>query len=120
MVQKIRKKIVAGNWKMHKTISEAVDLAEGIKKELQDITEVEVVLCPPFTALRSVWEVIQETPIKLGAQNMHWENSGAFTGEISPAMLRDLFCWYVIIGHSERRAFFSETDETVECSGGNF
>ena len=113
MVQKIRKKIIAGNWKMNKTLSEAVDLANAVKEGLGNITEIDVVLCPPFTALRSVWEIIQETPIKLGAQNMHWENSGAFTGEISPSMLRDLFCWYVIIGHSERRTYFAETDEMV-------
>lgn len=113
MAQKIRKKIVAGNWKMNKTLPEALDLAGDIKRELQDLMDVDVVLCPPFTALRGVGELIQDSPLKLGAQNMHWEASGAFTGEISPAMLRDLYCRYVILGHSERRTKFHETDEMV-------
>ncbi|OGV59773.1 MAG: triose-phosphate isomerase [Lentisphaerae bacterium RIFOXYC12_FULL_60_16] len=113
MVVKFRKKIVAGNWKMNKSVLEARDLATGIVKELDGALDVDVVLCPPFTALKTVGEVLMETAIKLGAQNMHWEASGAFTGEVSPAMLRDLYCHYVIVGHSERRQFFSETDETV-------
>lgn len=109
----MRKPIVAGNWKMNKTIAEAVELASDIRRELAECREVEVVLCPPFTALKAVGDVIAGTHIDLGAQNMHWEMSGAFTGEISAAMLRELYCHYVIIGHSERRQYFGETDETV-------
>ena len=110
---KLRKKIIAGNWKMNKTCGDAVDLAEGIKREAGECREVDVVLCPPFTALKSVSDVIGDTTLKLGAQNMHWEADGAFTGEVSTTMLKDLYCRYVILGHSERRAFFSETDEIV-------
>jgi triosephosphate isomerase len=109
----MRKKIIAGNWKMNKTVSEAVDLAESIKREVGDLRDVDVVLCPPFTALKAVGDVLSGTHVDLGAQNMHWEKSGAFTGEVSPAMLRDLFCHFVILGHSERRQYFSETDEVV-------
>ena len=104
MPKKYRKKVVAGNWKMNKTTADAVDLASGIKMDLGEYQDVDVVLCPPFTALQSVGETIANTTIKLGAQNMHWENSGAYTGEISAGMLRDLYCRYVILGHSERRA----------------
>lgn len=110
---KIRKKVVAGNWKMNKSIAEASELARGILRDLGDQTEVDVILCPPFTALRTVGEVIANSPIRLGAQNMHFEPDGAFTGEISASMLRDLYCHYVILGHSERRQFFAETDAVV-------
>ena len=113
MPKKIRKKIVAGNWKMNKTVPEAVELASAVKRELADLREVDVVLCPPFTALPAVGEAIANTLVKLGAQNMHWEPNGAFTGEISTGMLRDLYCHYVILGHSERRALFGETDASV-------
>ena len=109
----MRKKIIAGNWKMNKTFAEARDLAEAIKRDVGDVRDVDVVLCPPFTALKAVGDVISGTHIDLGAQNMHWEMSGAYTGEISPAMLRDLFCHFVILGHSERRQYFGEKDETV-------
>jgi triosephosphate isomerase len=109
----MRKKIIAGNWKMNKTVGEAVDLAEAIKREVGDLRDVDVVLCPPFTALKAVSDVVSGSHIDLGAQNMHWEKSGAFTGEVSPGMLRDLFCHFVILGHSERRQYFGETDETV-------
>jgi len=112
-MKKFRKKIVAGNWKMNKTLRDAEALAASIKLELAEFRDVDVVLCPPFTALKAVGEVIGDTHIKLGAQNMHWENSGAFTGEISPGMLRDIYCHYVILGHSERRAHFQETDAMV-------
>ncbi len=109
----MRKKIVAGNWKMNKTVSEAKHLAEAIKNDLAECREVDVVLCPPFIALKTVSEMIEGTHIDLGAQNMHWEKSGADTGEISVEMLRALYCHYVILGHSERRAYFHETDEVV-------
>jgi triosephosphate isomerase len=112
-VSKYRKKIVAGNWKMNKGVAEAKDLASGISLELSECREVDVVLCPPFTALTTVGAIIENTSIKLGAQNMHWENEGAFTGEISPSMLRDIYCHYVILGHSERRGGFGETDAVV-------
>jgi len=112
-VKKFRKKIIAGNWKMNKSVVEAEDLASIVKRELVDCREVDVVLCPPFTTLKVVGEVITDTQIKLGAQNMHWESDGAYTGEISAGMLRDLYCHYVILGHSERRGFLHETDKTV-------
>lgn len=110
---KKRKPIVAGNWKMNKTVAEAVDLAQDLKRDLADCREVDVVLCPPFTALKAVGEVVSGTHLDLGAQNMHWEKSGAYTGEVSAQMLRDLFCHFVILGHSERRSYFGETDEIV-------
>jgi len=113
MVKKLRKKIIAGNWKMNKSVAEAGDLASDIKEELADCREVDVVLCPPFTALKTVGDIIAQTHVKLGAQNMHWANDGAYTGEISAGMLRTIYCHYVILGHSERRAMFSETDEIV-------
>jgi len=112
-VNKYRKKIIAGNWKMNKSISDAQDLAAGIKLELAECQEVDIVLCPPFTALKAVGDIITDTSIKLGAQNMHWESDGAYTGEISAGMLRDLYCHYVILGHSERRTYFKETDTDV-------
>lgn len=112
-MSKHRKKIIAGNWKMNKSVAEAESLASDIKRELADLREVDIVLCPPFTALKAVGETIGDTDIKLGAQNMHWEGDGAYTGEISANMLRDLYCHYVILGHSERRGYFHETDKTV-------
>ncbi len=108
-----RKPVVAGNWKMNNTVAEAVALAQAIKRMAADCKGVEVVLCPPFTALQAVGNVISGTPVGLGAQNMHFEKSGAFTGEISAAMLREIYCHYVIIGHSERRALFGETDVNI-------
>ncbi|MBN1995353.1 MAG: triose-phosphate isomerase [Anaerolineae bacterium] len=108
----MRTPIIAGNWKMHKTIAEAVLLARQVREAVADIEGVEVVLCPPFTALSAVEDVITESKIGLGAQNMHWEDQGAFTGEVSPLMLKG-WCDYVIIGHSERRQYFGETDEGV-------
>ena len=108
----MRKPIIAGNWKMHKTVAEAVRLAHDIRGAVADIDEVEVVLCPPFIALSAVEDVITDTDIEVGAQNMHWEEQGAFTGEISPLMLKG-WCDYVILGHSERRQYFGETDEGV-------
>lgn len=108
-----RKPSVAGNWKMNNTPSESAELAKELIKRLANIKGADVVLCPPFTSLATVGGIISGTNIGLGAQNMHWEKSGAFTGEISAGMLRDLYCHYVIIGHSERRTLFGETDETV-------
>lgn len=109
----MRKIIIAGNWKMYKNISQAIELTNGLKRNLFDIEGVEIVVCPPFSCLDQVSEVVSESNIKLGAQNMHWEGEGAFTGEISPLMLKNLACKYVILGHSERRQYFFETNETV-------
>lgn len=109
----MRKPIIAGNWKMNKTVEESIALANAIKRSVFDVENVEIVLCPPFTSLGDVRDVILETNISLGAQNMHWEVEGAFTGEISSKMLKQIGCKYVIIGHSERRAYFGETNQTV-------
>ena len=98
---------------MNKSVGEAVELASGIKIDLADCVNVDVVLCPPFTALKAVGDVISGTVMKLGAQNMHWEKEGAYTGEICAGMLRDLYCRYVILGHSERRSYFHEADEAI-------
>lgn len=110
----MRKPMVAGNWKMNKTVAEAGKLAEALLPAMQTITTVEQVICPPATSLLSLAEMLAGTGIGLGAQNMHWEASGAFTGELSPEMVKE-FCAYVILGHSERRAFFADTDETVNA-----
>lgn len=108
----MRTPFVAGNWKMYNTIAEARHLVSEMVPGLQAVVGVEKVLCPPFTSLLAVRALLEGTDIGLGAQNMHWEASGAFTGEVSPAMVSEL-CNYVIIGHSERRAYFGETDEIV-------
>jgi len=112
-MSKFRKRIIAGNWKMNKSVAESIDLATDIKRDLAECGEVDVVLCPPFTSLVAVGEVIDATRIKFGSQNMHWESEGAYTGEISANMLRSIYCHYVILGHSERRSYFGETDEIV-------
>jgi len=104
--------VVAGNWKMNKTVADAHDLVSKMSAQLREIRNVEKVLCPPFTALPALATLLAGSDIGLGAQNMHWEEKGAFTGEIAPGMLKE-FCSYVIIGHSERRAYFGETDENV-------
>jgi len=109
----MRRPIIVGNWKMQKTVPEAVALVQALKGSVADVTDVEIGVAPPFTALLAVAEVIRNSPIALVAQNMHWEASGAFTGEISATMLMDVGCSRVIIGHSERRQYFAETDETV-------
>lgn len=108
----MRKPFVAGNWKMNKTIAEARSLVSEMTPILGGITEVEKVLCPPFMAIFPVGALLQGTDIGLGAQNMYWEAKGAFTGEVAPGMVAE-FCMYIIVGHSERRTYFSETDETV-------
>jgi triosephosphate isomerase len=111
----MRKTIIAGNWKMYKTIKEAIELANGIKREFfkLDNPNVDVVLCPPFTALSEVCEVISDSDIRLGGQDLFWQEEGAFTGEISIKLLKDAGCGFVIIGHSERRQYFAETNESV-------
>lgn len=109
----MRKKIIAGNWKMNKTVSDAETLSAAIKRELDSEAKVDVVLCPPFTAISAVSQAVSGSQIAVGAQNMHYEASGAYTGEISAEMLREHYCRYVILGHSERRQYFGETDESV-------
>jgi triosephosphate isomerase len=108
----MRTPIIAGNWKMNKTVEEAVALVRDMRSGLNQVTSVDRVLCPPFVALSAVAELLKGTSIGLGAQNMYWEDKGAYTGEISPLMLKGL-CQYVILGHSERRGYFGETDENV-------
>ncbi|MBI5207274.1 MAG: triose-phosphate isomerase [Candidatus Firestonebacteria bacterium] len=105
--------IIAGNWKMFKKQSEAKELVQQIFNSLKEIKGVKIIVIPPFTSLNIVQSIIKNSSIKLGAQNMHWKNEGAYTGEISPVMLREAGCEFVIIGHSERRQYFNETDETV-------
>jgi len=108
----MRTPIIAGNWKMNKNVAEAVDLVRALRESTADVEKVEIVVCPPFVALTAVKEALAGSKIGLGAQNVYWEEKGAFTGEISPLMLKEL-ATYVIIGHSERRQYFGETDATV-------
>ncbi len=110
----MRRIIIAGNWKMNKTSFEAIELVNVLKRDLSTVKEVDIVVCPPFTALTEVSDLLVETNIELGAQNVYWEDSGAFTGEIAGSMLKHIGVKYVIIGHSERRQFFAETNETVQ------
>ncbi|HER24727.1 MAG TPA: triose-phosphate isomerase [Candidatus Atribacteria bacterium] len=105
--------VIAGNWKMNKNIVESVSLVKELKDFVRGIKGVDIVVCPPFSSLWMVEEIINNTNIHLGAQNMYWETKGAFTGEISPLMLKDVGCEYVILGHSERRQYFKETPEEV-------
>jgi len=111
----VRKTIIAGNWKLYKTITEAIELANGLKRDLFKVSaeDVDIVVCPVYTALSEVAEVVANSNIALGGQDAYWQDEGAFTGEVSVKMLKDAGCAYVIIGHSERRQFFSETNETV-------
>jgi triosephosphate isomerase (TIM) len=110
----MRKKIIAANWKMNMTQAESAEFVHSLLLDIGDIREVDVVIIPPFTAIAKVTESLGKAQnIKVGAQNMHWERSGAFTGEISAALLRDLFVRYVVLGHSERRMLFGETDQIV-------
>ena len=105
--------VIAGNWKMYKTIPESIALVQELSGAVAGATGREIVICPPFTALAAVKPALAGTDIKLGAQNLNWDPQGAFTGEISATMLKDVGCDYVIIGHSERRQYFAETDENV-------
>ncbi len=110
----MRRKIVAGNWKMHKTVREAMEMAKEIKVRLvNEVHKVDVVVIPPFTDLLAVAEILRGCGIAWGAQHVHWERAGAFTGEVSAEMIKSTVASYVIIGHSERRQYFGETDETV-------
>src|ERR1700757_4822649 len=110
----MRKKIIAANWKMNMTQAESARFVESFLRHAGEITDVEVVIVPPFTAIARVTEALGNAQnIKVGAQNMYWEKNGPFTGEISAALLRDLFVHYVILGHSERRRLFGESDEIV-------
>ncbi|MBU1862547.1 MAG: triose-phosphate isomerase [Candidatus Omnitrophica bacterium] len=109
----MRKLLIAGNWKMYKTISEAITLVNTIKAGVHSINGVDIVVCPPFTALDAMSKSVERTSIELGAQNMYSATEGAYTGEISPQMIKDIGCRYVILGHSERRGYFKETDDMV-------
>jgi triosephosphate isomerase len=109
----MRRPIIAGNWKMNNNSAESVELVSRLKEMISGVKAVEVVVAPPYTALGAVATAIKGTTIALSSQNIFWEEKGAFTGEISPAMLKDVGCQYAIIGHSERRQYFGETNETV-------
>jgi len=108
-----RRPVIAGNWKMFKTISEAGDYAVKFLDEVKDVTDLDIVLCAPFTALHALKNELEESIVHIGAQNMAWADQGAYTGEISAQMLLDVACTYVIIGHSERREMFGETDQEI-------
>ncbi|MFC1511106.1 triose-phosphate isomerase [Candidatus Margulisiibacteriota bacterium] len=109
----MRKPIMAGNWKMNKNEIEAIDFAKQLKPLVADVDSVTILACPPYPVLSKVHDVIKDSSIKLGAQNLFWEDKGAYTAEVSGPMLKAVGCTYVIIGHSERRQYFGETDETV-------
>src|SRR5256714_3968697 len=112
-MEKERKLIIAGNWKVNRTVAEALDLVAGIKRDLRGVKEVDIVVCPPFTALCEVSKAILNTNIRLGAQNMSEHNYGAYTGEIAAGMLKEFSVRYVILGHSERRQYQKETDDLI-------
>ncbi len=110
----MRRKVIAGNWKMHKDLSESQNLISKLINELRkEDVNCDIIICPPFTSLSEAAGLVKNTKVKLGAQNMHYEDKGAFTGEVSAAMLKSVGCEYVILGHSERRAIFSESDEMI-------
>jgi len=109
----MRKKIIAGNWKMNKTGTEAASFARDLKIKTLNINKTEIIVCPPYIAIVPVYEILKQSRVKIGAQNVHWETSGAFTGEVSAEMIEQAGCKYVIIGHSERRQYFGETDQSV-------
>lgn len=113
MSNSVRKYLIAGNWKMNKSGAEGVDLINEINLSLARQTDVSVAVCPPFTALEGCAKVLEDSNVQLGAQNMHPKSEGAYTGEISPVMLRSLFCSFVLIGHSERREYFKESDAFI-------
>ncbi len=112
-MDKERKLIIAGNWKMNKTVAEGLALVNGIKREVKDVKEVDIVVCPPFTALSEVSKAILDSNIRLGAQNMSEHNSGAYTGEVAAGMLKEFSARYVILGHSERRQYQKESDDLI-------
>ena len=109
----MRKKIIAGNWKMNNDLNESQSLVSGIISGLGNDDKCEVIVCPPFTSLSEVHSLVKDSPVKLGAQNMFFEENGAYTGEISAGMLKSVGCEYVILGHSERRTIFGESDEWI-------
>ena len=109
----MRKPIIAGNWKLNKTIKEAIELVTSLKRNIRDTQSVDIVVCPVFTALNEVSEALRDTDFRVGAQDLYWEEKGAFTGEVSAALLKDAGAAFVIIGHSERRQFFHETHDAV-------
>ena len=109
----MRRTIIAGNWKMNKTAADAKALTEKIVKACTHVVSVDVVLCPPFTSLWAISDLLRNSSVKMGAQNMHWEKSGAFTGEIAPDMIKEAGCHFVILGHSERRQYFKEDNVMV-------
>jgi triosephosphate isomerase len=109
-----RTPLIAGNWKMYKTVSQAVETAVQLKKNVADATGVDIMIAPPFTAIAAVSAAVKDSPVAVGAQNIYWEKEGAYTGEIAPEMLTEAGCRYVIIGHSERRQYFGESDQSVK------
>ena len=109
----MRRSIIAGNWKMYKTIKDGQELAVALKRELYKIENVDIVICPAYTLLAYLADDLEDSNIVIGAQDIYWQEEGAFTGEVSAAMLKDAGCQYVIVGHSERRQFFGDTNETV-------
>lgn len=109
----MRRPLLAGNWKMHYGVNEGVALVEALTADLTDLSDRDVLVCPPFTLLGSLAPLLDGTAVTLGAQNMHYEAKGAYTGEIAPQMLKELGCSYVILGHSERRQYFGETDQLI-------
>jgi triosephosphate isomerase len=107
------KPFIAGNWKMFKTVPEAAEMVKKLHEASAELEGAQLVVIPPFTAISEVSRILQGSPVQIGAQNMHWEDQGAFTGEVAAPMLKDVGCTYVVIGHSERRQYFGETNETV-------
>jgi triosephosphate isomerase len=109
----MRKTIIAGNWKMYKTLREGRELVIALRRELYQIEDVDIVVCPPYTLLAYLADALETSNILIGAQDVYWQDEGAFTGEVSPVMLKDIGCKFVIVGHSERRQYFGETNESV-------